>query len=457
MTTEATNVRVTALGTDRREHKGHPVRAINIDKHAAIKAVYCKADRCLVEYLFRRSRGWDEISSKRWAEQHSKSITKYTTISVDQVPEFLKVIGTTILGDSVEYSPNSPSFFLDSPDLQKAVYETTIGGAVKGAEGHIHGVVELDDDGNGELKEINAHKHEVLEWQIVPSEDGHSHDYGALIPEPGQVVDPGRQQGNQVEKSVIDFQDLPVADRDRAWDSDAAEARVREFAGGPEKEDVDFAVYQRAFFFFDPDNRDNFAGYKLGYADVIDGRLRAVPRGLFAVRGVLGGARGGVDIPQADQDRIANQIERYLEKADIDTTESRQKGSDESSSFENMEIVKVDEEKRLVYGVFLWPEKADLDGDVISAEDIEKVAHGFMADHRVIDEMHKNVIDADIVQSAIAWSDDLDFFGKKLAKGVWFGAVQIHNEAVWEKVKGGLYKGFSVRISGVREPIGQEG
>lgn len=130
----------------------------------------------------------------------------------------------------------------------------------------------------------------------------------------------------------------------------------------------------------------------------------------------------------------------------------------EGNAYEGgLEIVKVDKDKQIVYGVFLWPEKADHDGDVLSAEDIEKVAHGFMADYRTIDEMHRQVIKADIVESAIAWKDDLEYHGKKLKRGVWFGAVHVTDKDVWEKVKDGTYKGFSVRISGQRELIEKGG
>jgi len=123
-------------------------------------------------------------------------------------------------------------------------------------------------------------------------------------------------------------------------------------------------------------------------------------------------------------------------------------------NIEEVSIVKVDSERHLVYGVFLYPEKADHDGDVISALDIEKVAHGFMIDYRDIDEMHKKeTMDAEIVESFIAWKDDLDFFGKILAKGTWAGTIHVNDDEVWEKVKDGTYKGFSVRISGFREPI----
>ena len=125
----------------------------------------------------------------------------------------------------------------------------------------------------------------------------------------------------------------------------------------------------------------------------------------------------------------------------------------EKSLDQQIDIVKADKMKRLVYGVFLVPDKADHDGDVISPEDIEKVAHKFVVDYRTIDEMHKNVVEASIVESAIAWEDEMDFHGKKLSKGTWFGAIKINDEKVWGNVLSGKYKAFSVRISGVREPI----
>ena len=128
--------------------------------------------------------------------------------------------------------------------------------------------------------------------------------------------------------------------------------------------------------------------------------------------------------------------------------------TEKMAQFDEMQLVKLDKTKRIAYGVFLVPEKADHDGDVISEGDIEKVAHMFLVDYRAIDEMHKKeTLRADIVESAIAWEDDLSYHGKKLKKGTWFGAIHIHDKSVWEKVEDGTYKGFSVRISGVREPI----
>ncbi len=111
--------------------------------------------------------------------------------------------------------------------------------------------------------------------------------------------------------TVVQFQDLPLADREREWDGDAAERRVREWAGasdGPNEK------YRNAFVWYDADQRDEFGAYKLPIADVIAGSLKAVPRGVMAAGAVMQGARGGVDIPSDEVDRVKSHLARYYEK-----------------------------------------------------------------------------------------------------------------------------------------------
>ena len=55
--------------------------------------------------------------------------------------------------------------------------------------------------------------------------------------------------------AVTSFQDLPLADRDRAWDGDAAEKRVRSWAGA---EDEPNEKYRDAHVWYDADKKDNF-------------------------------------------------------------------------------------------------------------------------------------------------------------------------------------------------------
>ena len=111
--------------------------------------------------------------------------------------------------------------------------------------------------------------------------------------------------------AVTSFQDLPLADRDREWDGDAAEKRVRRWAGAEEEPNE---KYRDAHVWYDADSKDNFTAYKLLIADVVGDRLKAVPRGVMAAGNVLQGARGGVDLPQRDVDRVKSHLAKYYEK-----------------------------------------------------------------------------------------------------------------------------------------------
>jgi hypothetical protein len=111
--------------------------------------------------------------------------------------------------------------------------------------------------------------------------------------------------------SVSMFQDLPLADRDRAWDGAAAEKRVRKWA---DAEDEPNQKYREAHVWYDGANKDNFTAYKLLIADVVDGKLQAVPRGVMAAGAIMSGARGGVDLPKDDVDRVKSHLAKYYKK-----------------------------------------------------------------------------------------------------------------------------------------------
>ena len=104
---------------------------------------------------------------------------------------------------------------------------------------------------------------------------------------------------------------LPVLnDRDREWDSDSAIQRIRDFTNSKDKPS---SRYRNAFLYFDPEDDDNFRGYKLPIADIVNNRMVAIPRAIFAVAGVLRGARGGVNIPERDKQTVTTKINRYYD------------------------------------------------------------------------------------------------------------------------------------------------
>jgi len=111
--------------------------------------------------------------------------------------------------------------------------------------------------------------------------------------------------------SVTAFQDLPIADRTREWDGAAAEKRVRAWAGAT---DTPNEKYRKAHVWYDRDRKDRFTGYKLLIADVVGGRLVAVPRGVMAAAAVMQGSRGGVQLPRQDIPRVRSHLAKYYAK-----------------------------------------------------------------------------------------------------------------------------------------------
>lgn len=93
--------------------------------------------------------------------------------------------------------------------------------------------------------------------------------------------------------------------------SDAANKRVRRWAGVDDEPNDD---YRSAFVWYDADQKNLFKSYKLQIADVVDGRLHAVPHGVIAAGNVMQGSCGGVDLPQEDIERIKNHLARYYKK-----------------------------------------------------------------------------------------------------------------------------------------------
>lgn len=103
--------------------------------------------------------------------------------------------------------------------------------------------------------------------------------------------------------------ELPLADPDREWDGPAAASRVLAWAAG------DADKMGRAFFYRDPEvDPATEAAYKLGYADVVDGDLVAIPRGIYTVANVLEGGQGGVDIPEGDRGPIRVAVGRWYDR-----------------------------------------------------------------------------------------------------------------------------------------------
>jgi hypothetical protein len=109
----------------------------------------------------------------------------------------------------------------------------------------------------------------------------------------------------------------------------------------------------------------------------------------------------------------------------------------------NVTIFKADKKRHLVCGVVSEPETVDLQGDVISAEEIENAAHKFLAEYRQIGDSHERPADATVVESYIA-PTDLSIAGQTVKMGSWVMVTKINNVDLWDKIESGEYTGYSI-------------
>ena len=116
-------------------------------------------------------------------------------------------------------------------------------------------------------------------------------------------------------------------------------------------------------------------------------------------------------------------------------------------------VYKAREDERLVSG---WANVAlDKDGkapidwqdDVIAPATLEKAAIQFMLDYRGSGEMHKGASKGTVVESIVLTKEKQAAIG--IPEGTvpegWFITVKVHDQEVFEKVKDGTYRMFSIQ------------
>jgi len=136
-----------------------------------------------------------------------------------------------------------------------------------------------------------------------------------------------------------------------SWDADAAVRRLAKWAssdGSGEKETIDWSKFREGFAWYDPDNADNFYAYKLPHHDIVNGKFSCVWRGVVAAMAALKGARGGVDIPNADKQAVYNHLARHyreFQKEPPAFSEIFGEGDDETMTRELEEKLKKLEEE----------------------------------------------------------------------------------------------------------------
>lgn len=174
--------------------------------------------------------------------------------------------------------------------------------------------IELEDGSTiRHIKEIRLWEISVVTWGADPNAritEVNSMPGAAAFEK--QEVNIGKLELQTVQR----FLGLPLSDRGRDWDSQAAKNRLRDWANVDEAPNQKWA---RGFVYW-TDEGGAFGDYKLPIADVVNGKLTAIPRAIFAAAAAVEGARGGVDIPEDELVAVRRHLASYYRKmrADFD-------------------------------------------------------------------------------------------------------------------------------------------
>lgn len=122
-----------------------------------------------------------------------------------------------------------------------------------------------------------------------------------------------------------------------------------------------------------------------------------------------------------------------------------------------IELAQVNEEKRLLLGAALIPNKKiyrNIDGNefyiTFSEQTIEKLAHNFFKTQKNNNSSLEHEIKLEGMSVVEGWTvqdpknDKSNAYGKTYEKGTWVTMMKVDNDDVWQKVKKGEIKGFSI-------------
>jgi hypothetical protein len=147
----------------------------------------------------------------------------------------------------------------------------------------------------------------------------------------------------------------------------------------------------------------------------------------------------------------------------------RQKPRDEPSGIQKglFTVRKADDDRRTVFG---WASIAELpdgsavqdsEADIIDIDDLEKAVYEYVIFYRSGGEMHERGGVAVLIESCVFTEAKMVAMGipkGTLPYGWWIG-LKVTDEDVWQKVKNGTYRMFSIEGKAVREEVdtGEEG
>ena len=257
-------------------------------------------------------------------ELDEKDVTPLSTLSdafpeSDKNDEALKSIGAkavdflkSIFGDGKAYFPSEVSETAKEPDKRRWDFD------------------ELADARSlGDLPRVLDEFLMHVLFAEIPSKEKITHAKRACEAFKKKWV----ELFESVADKVLGFKRTPshtksVPKMSGAWDKVKAVNRLRKWAssdGSGEKEKVTWKKYALGFAWYDPDNADNFEGYKLPHHDIDNGTFKVHEGGTEAAVGAVQGARGGVKIPEGDFVAVKAHLKKHYKQFDREVPWEKEK------------------------------------------------------------------------------------------------------------------------------------
>jgi len=122
----------------------------------------------------------------------------------------------------------------------------------------------------------------------------------------------------------------------------------------------------------------------------------------------------------------------------------------EQKSLEDFQVIKLDEDQRILYGwasvsTYKGKPVVDLQGDIIDMETLEKAANSFMESVRVGMTMHDvSKVTGQVIHSMPVTQKLCEALGIQSDTEGWMVGYKVYDDEVWEAVKSGEYRAFSI-------------
>ena len=118
-----------------------------------------------------------------------------------------------------------------------------------------------------------------------------------------------------------------------------------------------------------------------------------------------------------------------------------------------IDILKFDPSSKLIYGIVLKANTPDLQGDIMSPEDIREAMITYAKDYRVISVDHKQ--DVEKAYPVFIWQalEKGNLFGREYGPGDWLMATLVEDPTITKGIEAGVYRSYSIEGIGYRTPI----